>query len=181
MQVSVTFRNMESKEIAREYVQEKIAKLKKYLDTPLEANVVLTTEKHRQIAEVNLLANRLTINAREETEDMFSAIDGVMDKLERQLLKYKEKIKRRKVNSNLPESSWRMNIFSSESFEEGASPKLIKSKRLLIQPMSVEEAALQLELLNNEFYIFTNVESKNLNIIYRMKDGHYGLIEPQGG
>jgi putative sigma-54 modulation protein len=181
MQVSVTFRNMESKEIAREYVQEKIAKLKKYLDTPLEANVVLTTAKHRQIAEVNLLANRLIINAREETEDMFSAIDGVMDKLERQLLKYKEKIKRRKINSSLPESNWQMNVFSPESFEEGASPRLIRSKRLLVQPMSVDEAALQLELLNNEFYIFTNVESKSLNIIYRMKDGHFGLIEPQGG
>jgi len=86
MQVSVTFRNMESKEAFREYAQEKISKLKKYLDTPLEANVVLTAEKHRQIAEVNLLANRLTLNAREETEDMFSALDGVVDKLERQLL-----------------------------------------------------------------------------------------------
>ena len=104
MQVSVTFRNMESKDVWRDYVQEKISKLKKYLDYPLEANVVLTTEKHRQIAEVNLVANRFTINAREETEDMFSAIDGMVDKLERQLLKYKEKIKRHKVNSTLPES-----------------------------------------------------------------------------
>ena len=181
MQVSVTFRNMESKDVWRDYVQEKMAKLKKYLDYPLEANVVLTTEKHRQIAEVNLVANRLTINARGETEDMSSAIDGMVDKLERQLLKYKEKIKRRKVSSSLPESSWRMNVFSAESFEEGVEPRLIESKKLPVRPMSVEEAALQLELLNDDFYIFTNVTSKNLNIIYRMKDGHYGLIEPQEG
>ena len=79
MQVSVTFRNMESKEILREYVQEKISKLKKYFDYPLEANVVLIVEKHRHIAEVTLVANRLTINAQEETEDMFSAIDRVLE------------------------------------------------------------------------------------------------------
>lgn len=181
MQVSVTFRSMESKEVWREYVQEKISKLKKYLDYPLEAGVVLTTEKHRQIAEVNLVANRLTLNAREETEDMFSAIDGVMEKLERQLLKYKEKIKRHKGNANLPEASWRMNVYAAESFEGGTEPKLIRTKKLQVKPMSVEEAALQMELLNNDFYIFTNIASKNLNVIYRMKDGDYGLIEPQGG
>src|SRR5512136_26345 len=96
MQVSVTFRNMESKEVLREYVQERISKLKKYLDYPLEANVVLAVEKHRHLAEVTLVANRITLNAQEETEDMFSAIDRVVDKLERQILKYKEKIKRHK-------------------------------------------------------------------------------------
>jgi len=181
MQVSVTFRNMEPKDVWRDYVQEKISKLKKYLDYPLEASVVLTTEKHRQIAEVNLLANRLTLNAREETEDMFSAIDGMVDKLERQLLKYKEKIKRHKVNSALPEASWRMNVYASESFDEGVEPRVIQSQKLQVRPMSIEEAALQMELLENDFYIFTNENSKNLNILYRMKDGHYGLIEPQGG
>ena len=181
MQVSVTFRNMESKDVWREYVQEKISKLKKYLDTPLEANVVLTTEKHRQIAEVNLLANRLTLNAREETEDMSSAIDGVLEKLERQMLKYKEKIKRHKVGTALPESSWQMNVYAADSFDAGTEPLPIKSKKLQVKPMSVEQAALQMELLNNDFYIFTNIDSKSLNILYRMKDGHYGLIEPQGG
>ncbi len=181
MQVSVTFRNMESKEVWRDYVEEKISKLKKYLDYPLEANVVLTTEKHRQIAEVNLVANRLTINAREETEEMASAIDGMVEKLERQLLKYKEKIRRHKVNAATPESDWRMNVYSAESFEEGMEPRVVKSKKLRVRSLSVEEAALQMELLNYEFYIFTNTDSQHLNILYRMKDGQYGLIEPQGG
>jgi putative sigma-54 modulation protein len=179
MQVSVTFRNMESKEILREYVQEKISKLKKYFDYPLEANVVLIVEKHRHIAEVTLVANRLTINAQEETEDMFSAIDRVMDKLERQILKHKEKIKRHKSNSPSPESLRRMEVSDSSSSEEGQEPKLIKSKKVLAKLMSVEEAAMQMDLLENDFLIFTNPSSKNLNIIYRLKDGHYGLIEPQ--
>jgi putative sigma-54 modulation protein len=177
MQVSVTFRNTDSKGVWREYVEEKISKLKRYLDYPLEADVVLTTEKHRQLAEGNLIVNRLTLNAREEAEDMFSAIDGMAEKLERQLLKYKEKIRRHKGNPGQPES----NVDAAESFEEGVEHRLIKSKKLQVKPMSAEEAALQLELLNNEFFVFTNVASKSLNIIYRMKDGHYGLIEPQGG
>jgi len=179
MQISVTFRNSESKEVLREYVQEKLSKLKKYMDWPLEANVVLAVEKHRHIAEVTLVANRITINAQEETEDMFSAIDRVTDKLERQVLKYKDKIKRHKTNFSLPELSWRMDVYSANSFEEGEEPKVVKSKKLLAQSMSVEEAAMQMDLMNNEFLVFTNVNSRNLNIIYRLKDGNYGLIEPQ--
>jgi len=179
MQVSVTFRNMESKEILREYVQEKISKLKKYFDYPLEANVVLIVEKHRHIAEVTLVANRLTINAQEETEDMFSAIDRVLDKLERQILKHKEKIKRHKVSSPAPESFRPMDDSEPISSEEGPEPKMIKSKRVRAKLMSVEEAAMQMDFLENDFLVFTNANSKTLNIIYRLKDGHYGLIEPQ--
>jgi putative sigma-54 modulation protein len=179
MQVSVTFRNMESKEILREYVQEKISKLKKYFDYPLEANVVLIVEKHRHIAEVTLVANRLTINAQEETEDMFSAIDRVLDKLERQILKHKEKIKRHKSSAPSPESLRRTEVPEPVSSDEGPEPAMIKSKKVRARLMSVEEAALQLDLLENDFLVFTNANSKNLNIIYRLKDGHYGLIEPQ--
>jgi putative sigma-54 modulation protein len=179
MQISVTFRNTESKDILREYVQEKLSKLKKYVDSPLEASVVLAVEKHRHIAEVILIANRITINAQEETEDMFAAIDRVTDKLERQVLKYKEKIKRHKVNASNPELSWRMDVYAANSFEEGREPKVVKSKKLLAKSMSVEEAAMQMDLLNNEFLVFTNVSSQNLNIIYRLKDGNYGLIEPK--
>ncbi len=179
MQISVTFRNTDSKETLRQYVQDKISKMDRYLDSPVEANVVLSVEKHRHLAEVTLLANRITINAQEETEDMFSAIDLVMDKVERQILKYKEKIKRHKANPAIPEANWRMNIYTPESFEEGGEPRVIKTKKLLAKPMSVEEAAMQMDLLNNEFLVFTNPNSKSLNIIYRMRDGHYGLIEPQ--
>jgi len=179
MQISVTFRNMEPKEVLREYVQEKIAKVEKFLDHPLEASVVLAVEKHRHIAEATLVANRTTVNAQEETEDMFSAIDLVMDKLERQVRKNKEKVRRRKIPSPQPEIGWRMDVYAAGSFEEGGEPRLIKSKKILAKPMSVEEAALQMDLMKNDFLVFTNANSKNLNVIYRRKDGHYGLIEPQ--
>jgi putative sigma-54 modulation protein len=179
MQVSVTFRNMESRETLRQYAQEKISKLKKYLDTPLEANAVLIVEKHRHIADVNLIANRVTINAREETEDMFSAIDRVVEKLERQVLKYKEKIKKHKINPSDAEVNNRREGYAPGNLAEESGRKLIKSKKLQAKPMSIDEAADQLELLRHDFYIFTNSVSRNLNIIYRLKDGSYGLIEPQ--
>lgn len=179
MQVSVTFRNMESRETVRQYALEKISKLKKYLDTPIEANAVLIVEKHRHIADVNLIANRVTMNAREETEDMFSAIDRVVEKLERQVLKHKEKIKKHKVNSSDAQVNNRLEGYGPGNLAEAAGRKLIKSKKLQAKPMSIDEAADQLELLRHDFYIFTNSVSRNLNIIYRLKDGSYGLIEPQ--
>ena len=179
MQVSVTFRNMEPKEILREYVQEKMAKLKKFLDHPLEANVVLAVEKHRHMVEVTLAANRTTVNAQEETEDMFSAIDLVVDKLERQIRKTKDKIKRGKAASARVELGEPMDIDGAGNVEEGVEPKIIKSKKVVAKPMSAEEAALQMEVIKNDFLIFTNADSKILNVIYRRKDGHYGLIEPQ--
>jgi putative sigma-54 modulation protein len=179
MQVSVTFRNMEPRETLRHYAQEKISKLKKYLDTPIEANAVLIVEKHRHIADVNVIANRVTINAREETEDMCSAIDRVVEKLERQVLKYKEKIKKHKLNPMPAESNSRREGYPTGIFTGEGEPKFIKSKKLQAKPMSVGEAANQLELLQHDFFIFTNSSSRNLNIIYRLKDGSYGLIEPQ--
>jgi putative sigma-54 modulation protein len=72
-----------------------------------------------------------------------------------------------------------MNVYAAESFEEGNEPKIIKTKKIAAKPMSIEEAAMQMDLMNNDFLIFTNPNSKTLNIIYRLKDGHYGLIEPQ--
>jgi putative sigma-54 modulation protein len=179
MQVSVTFRNMESRETVRQYAQEKISKLKKYSDTPIEANAVLIVEKHRHIADMNLIVNGVTINAREETEDMFSAIDRVVEKLERQVLKYKGKIKNHKLNASDVGAGNRLEGYAPGNLIEAGGRKLIKSKKLQAKPMSIDEAADQLELLRHDFYIFTNAASRNLNIIYRLKDGSYGLIEPQ--
>ncbi|HSR10186.1 MAG TPA: ribosome-associated translation inhibitor RaiA [Thermodesulfobacteriota bacterium] len=179
MQVSVTFRNMESKDVWREYVEEKISKLKKYLDYPLEADVVLTTEKHRQIAEVNLSANRLTINAREETEDMSSAIDGMVEKLERQLLKHKEKSRRQKPNA-IPSEDARGES-TPGSGAELAEPRVTETRRVKVRPMSIEEASAQMDAQGDHFFIFTNLESKRLNVLYRGEDGHFGLIETEEG
>lgn len=179
MQVAITFRNIESREALKEYLQEKLSKLKKYLDFPLEANAVLAVEKHRHSAEVTLVANRLTINAQEETEDMFAAIDGVIEKLERQILKYKEKIKNHKTNSSFAGVGREVKESAAERLAKSEEPRVIKTKKILAKPMSVEEAAMQLDLSQKNFLVFTNSHSKGLNIIYRLPDGNLGLIEPQ--
>ena len=179
MQISVTFRRMEPSDALREYAESKLQKIKKYVDAPIEANVVMRVEKFRHIAEVTLNVDRTVINSTIETGDMYSALDGVVDKIERQLKKYKAKSRKHLTNSG--HETVRGGQAESPPPVASPSPNIVIEENVFAKPMSVEEAALQLELLNNEFYIFTNVESKSLNIIYRMKDGHYGLIEPQGG
>lgn len=181
MQVSVTFRNLESKEAVREYVMEKISKLKKFLETPIEANVVLSSEKHNQIAEITLSGNRVTLNAKDENEEILAAIDRAVEKLERQILKHKEKGRQHKFNTSAGELLRNPNSAFSEMAEDSADRKIMKTQTLRVPSISVEEAASQLENSNYQFYIFQNSISKDLNVLYRMKDGHYGLIIPRVG
>lgn len=179
MQISVTFRHLDSNEEFRDYVKEKIGRIKKYLDQPVEAQVTLTVEKFRNIAEVILWVNGYTINSQEETGDMFSSIDMAVDKLERQIKKHKDKIQSYKPNSDIQTQKLRMNVIASESLEDDMGPRIVKTKRFFTKPMSLEEAALQLELMNDSFLVYTDAQTKNVNVIYRRKDGDYGLIEPE--
>ncbi len=179
MQISVTFRHLDSNEEFRDYVKEKIGRIKKYLDQPVEAQVTLTVEKFRNIAEVILWVNGYTINSQEETGDMFSSIDMAVDKLERQIKKHKDKIQCYKPNSDIQTQKLRMNVIASESLEDDMGPRIVKTKRFFTKPMSLEEAALQLELMNDSFLVYTDAQTKNVNVIYRRKDGDYGLIEPE--
>lgn len=181
MQLTVTFRHMDSNEQLREYVKEKIMRIKKYLDHQVEAQVVLSAEKFRKIAEITLWTNGYTINCQEETGDMFSSIDMVMDKLERQIKKFKEKIQHFKPNQQAGTARLKMEVISSESLEEEREPRIIKTKSFSTKPMTLEEAVLQLELLNNNFLVYVDAQTQNVNVLYKRKDGDYGLIEPEKG
>jgi len=169
MQINITFRKMDPEERIKAYVEEKLAKVKKYLNEPIEAHVVLSTEKFRKGAEVNITADGLVINGSENREDIYAAIDLVVDKLERQIKRQKEKAKGRL-------SAFKMYILSPTP-EEG--PRVIRSKSYSIKPMSLEEAIEELNALGNDFVIFTNAETDEVNVLYRRKDGNYGLIEPE--
>lgn len=179
MEINVTFRHMESSDTLRNYAIEKVKKLTKYVDNITEANIVLSLEKHRHIAEVTLSANRIIINGREETTEMHSAIDLVIEKLERQIKKYKDKIRNHKPNLNQQELLARMNVLSSESLEKNEEPRVIKTSKIPIKPMSIDEAVMQMELLDYNFFIFSNANNQKVSVIYRRKDGDYGLIEPE--
>lgn len=179
MEVAVTFRHLEATDALRNYACEKVAKIRKYINNPTDASVILSLEKHRHMAEIIINVNRTTINAKEVTEDMYAAIDLAMDKIERQVKKYKDKIKNHKPDHALQDKRVRYNIVSSESFEKDKQTKIVRTESIFIKPMSLDEAIMQMDLVKKDFLVFTNAESQKVNVLYRRGDGDYGLIEQE--
>ena len=179
MQIQVTFRHVEPSEAVKEYARDKVGRLQKYLDGPIEANVTVTVEKHRHDADVTLLASGLKIHGKETTGDLFSALDLVTDKLEKQIKRYRDKLKTVGRNSRKGEEmSFTVDVYDAESLVE-PQPRIVKSKKLIAKPMDADEAAMQLDLSDDDFLVFMNARTETLNVIYRRGDGNFGLIEPQ--
>ncbi len=179
MQITTTFRHMESSEALKSYAEEKLGRVQKYIDEPIVAQVFLTVEKIRHIAEITLNAKGITIKASEETNDMYAALDAVIDKIERQMRRYKERLKAHKPASENEERKVKKTILEAESIEQQQEPVIIRSKTFSIKPMSVEEAVMQMDLLHKDFLVYRDSATEGINVIYRRKDGNYGLIEPQ--
>ena len=174
MDITVTFRHMEPTDSLRNYAEEKISKLNKYLDFPLEAHIVLTVEKFRHIADVTLSLNGTRIKGVEETEDMYSAIDIVMDKIETQVKRHLSKIRKHR-SENLKEGEVEA---SEEAAAASPDEATIEVEKLDAKPMDPEEAAMQLNISQHDFLVFRNARSREVNVIYRRRDGNLGLIEP---
>jgi putative sigma-54 modulation protein len=177
MQISVTFRNMEPSDALKAYATEKIERLKKYLDTPTDVQVVLSKHKYRNSAEVKMVTRGIVMAGSENTEDMYSSIDLVVDKIERQARKYKDKLRAYKPTSLGEEVRVRYEVLEQSPAEEDRSPRIIESQEISAKPMSVEEAVMQMDLMNNDFLVFTNAGTRDVNVVYRRKDGNIGLIE----
>lgn len=180
MQIAVNFRHMESSDAVRTYVEEKLSRVRKYIDEPIDAQVVLSVQKKiRQRAEVTMVAKGLTMKSAEEMDDMYAAIDGMVDKIERQLKRYKDKLKQHKGRDNSRQIQ--KTIYTSQSVDEGAAePEIVRSHSFFVKPMSVEEAVMQMDLLDKTFLVFTDDQSEEMNVVYRRSDGNYGLIVPDG-
>ena len=172
MQTSVTFKNLDPSEHLKAYAQDKLKRLDKYLYNPAAANVVLMVEKHRHIAEVNIAGDRLNINGREETTDMYSAIDMVLDKIEAQVKKGKQKVRERRGES--PKAI----LAEAAMAVENDSTGRVQVMPIEYKPMDVEEAVMQMNLSNDSFLVFTNALTDRVNVLYRRKNGDYGLIQP---
>lgn len=172
MKVIISGRNMNVSEPLKDTVQSKLEKLDKFFHKELEAQVTLSMEKSRNIIEVTIPVNGSILRAEESTEDMYTSIDKVVDKLIRQLRKQKNKLENR---GNRYETIRFENIKADESTEES---KIVRTKRFAIKPMNAEEAVLQMELLGHSFYVFLDAETDDVNVVYKRKDGNYGLIEP---
>ncbi|MBN2418366.1 MAG: ribosome-associated translation inhibitor RaiA [Deltaproteobacteria bacterium] len=174
MDITVTFRHVDSTESLKEYAEEKISKIDKYFDYPVEAHIVLTAEKFRRMADVTLNVNGAVIKAEEETEDMYSAIDQVMDKIEIQVKRYRDKIRNKRGKSDSPLGIGQ----TDEAFESGVDEPGLIVEKLVAKPMDPEEAAMQFTISQQDFLVFRNSRSGDINVIYKRKDGNLGVIEP---
>lgn len=171
MNIIVTGRHFEVTDALRKYAEGKIKKFVRYLSNITEAIVTLSIEKYRHKAEVLLKVNGYLIQAEGITGEIYSSIDEVVEKLERQVKKYKEKL----VSHRKGEGKANLAVSVALPQETG---KIIKNKRFELKPMSQDEAVMQMDLLDKDFFIFTNENTGNINVIYRRKDGNFGLIEP---
>lgn len=172
MHTSVTFKNIDPSDNLRAYVEDKLDRFDRFLDSPAEANVVLSVEKFRHIAEINIIGRKLNIVGKEETNDMYSAIDMVLDKIGKQLKKNKEKIRDRRGGAKIGE-------FTAENLiMEEAGRKQVMVKNIEYKPMDVDEAIMQMDLVTDNFLVFSNAKTDQINVLYRRKDGNLGLIQP---
>lgn len=173
MKISVTFRNGEGENWQKLYAEERIQKLKKYLDMPAETHIILSTEKFRNFAEINLSANGWNVNAKEEAKDMHLAVDGCIDKIEKQLKKQKEKTREHK-----PKSIRHSEVKVVEGEEdESTSNKIVETRKIVLKPMSHDEAVMEMEGNKAHFIIYRDSSSENVSLVYRLDDGNYALIE----
>ncbi|HHY05793.1 MAG TPA: ribosome-associated translation inhibitor RaiA [Clostridia bacterium] len=167
-------KNIQVTTALREHAEKKLGKLDKYFDTPPEAIVTLTVEKERQRVEVTIPLNGYLLRGEEETQDMYSSLDLVVDKLEKQIKKYKTRLSKKNRGASIKDLA----VEPDEKVAEEGS-RLVRTKRFAIKPMSIEEALLQMNLLGHSFFMFTNAETEEVNVVYCRKDGNYGLIEPE--
>jgi len=190
MRVAITARHMELTDGLKQHAEQQLEKLREHFDRIMDADVVLSVEKHRHIADVTINANGLRIHGKESLDDMYAAIDAVVAKLDRQIGKHKKRIKRWRSRDMAPAGDYSHSFIEfeeeAESDDNGlpenaeqVAHKVVRHETLPMKPMSVEEAVLQLDLTDDLFLVFSNADTMKVNVVYAHRDGTFGLIEPQ--
>lgn len=158
-----------------DYVESKIGKLDKYFrDEEIEANIVVKVRGNKQIIEVTVITDNFILRSEEEHDDLYAAIDLVIDKLERQLRKNKTKLKKQNINNKYKEFNFDYEVIEDEEEEDN---KIVKRKTIDTKPMDEEEAILEMELLGHNFFVFKDMNTDSVKVLYKRKDGNYGIIE----
>ncbi|RKH70688.1 ribosome-associated translation inhibitor RaiA [Corallococcus sp. AB049A] len=204
MQLNITFRQFGASDSLKEYAREKVERVNRLLDRAGEAHVVLSLERHLHHADITIHSGAWILRGREKSDDMYASIDLAMDKIERQLRRYRDKLKshhgKEKVHHRQDLVKVRHDVFElhePEQAAEASAPaaqaapaaapapvaesgvaRLVRTTHLAIQSLSVDDAVMQMNLMNNDFYVFQNQQSQALSIVYRRKEGGFGLIEP---
>jgi putative sigma-54 modulation protein len=175
MNISFNFKNFQPSPGLSDYARKRFDKLSKYMNSDnAEVVVNLSVEKTRQIVDVVIGADYLHISAHEESEDMYSTLDMITDKLDAQLRKIREKMKDRRKQGRLPVS---MDVLTFTETPTGRTHSIVESDKYEPKPLAVEEAAEQLEVSKNEFLVFLNSDTERVNVVYRRKKGDFGLID----
>ncbi|MDS1030580.1 ribosome-associated translation inhibitor RaiA [Bacillota bacterium LX-D] len=176
MKIAVRGKNIQITNALKEHVEKRLGRLDKYFEENTEAQVTLTVERDTHIVEVTILLNGYILRGEEATGDMYASIDLVLDKLEKQIEKYKTKIAK-KLRSN--KFTKVVEAAKTQDDQDEDEFKIMRNKHFSIKPMAVEEAILQMNMVGHSFYVFSNAETEQVNVVYRRKDGNYGLIEPE--
>ncbi len=175
MKLVVQGKNFQVTDDVLKYAEKRLSTVEKFFDNIQELNTIISKERGNIKVEVTLSASGTVIRGESRTPDVFSSIDDVVDKLKRQIKKYKERfIERRRVAAKEEKKFER----STEEIEE-EEPRIVKVKRFILKPMDEEEAIMQMELLGHNFFVFLNSRTDKFNVIYKRTDGNYGLIEPE--
>ncbi|HEU4450914.1 MAG TPA: ribosome-associated translation inhibitor RaiA [Gaiellaceae bacterium] len=178
MRLQVKGKNVEVSDSLKTYARQKLGKLDKHLNDAARLELELAVEKNpsisdNQIAEATIWTKGPVLRARESSEDMRASIDLLVEKLERQARRYRDK-RRRGPARNTNHEAAPIPVVPDEEH-----PVIVKTKQFAVKPMSAEEAVLQLELIGHDFFVFQNADTDGVNVVYRRRDGYYGLIEPQ--
>ncbi|MGI5862270.1 MAG: ribosome hibernation-promoting factor, HPF/YfiA family [Myxococcales bacterium] len=187
MQVNITFRGIESTESLKNHVKDRVEHIEKYFDRAVETHAVLSLERYLHNADITIHAGPYVLRGRVKSEDMYKSIDEAIDKIEKQLKRYKGRIRANqhravpeadaafKVRSDVLEMPAEEPEEAGEEWTEG--PKIVTSDEVMAKTMSVDEAVMQMELADQDFFVFTNAKSGLVNVLYHRKDGHLGLLE----
>ena len=178
MRLQVKGKNLDVSDSIRSYAEEKLRKLERQLADPTQIELELSVERNpsisaNNVAEATIWTKGPTLRAREASADMRASIDQLVDKLERQVTRYRQKRRRRTARDD------GAMLQAAAAPSEETEPVIVKTKQFAVKPMSPEEAVLQLELVGHDFFVFQDAESGEVNVVYRRRDGRYGLIEPQ--
>lgn len=181
MQLSITGRNFELTDDIREYVEKRMNKLNTFFDRILETQLVIEVQRHRYMTEIAIIASRASFHAQGQNEDVFASIDEAIDKMEKQIRRFKERISDRRHRMSQREAAIQLSATDETAeVELEEEPRVVRVyDKLADKPMTVEEAAMQFGLSKEDFLVFLNAETDQINVLYRMQNGNYGLVEPE--
>lgn len=180
MKCSVTFRHMKPSDAVRQYAEERVDKVTKIIDRDVEAQVVLSLESHLHVAHIELITDgSLHIRGADKSSDMYASIDAAVDRILRQVKRYRSKIRSHRPDT-APGRELPHHVLALEAGDDAPEPKkpqIVRQETVIARAMGVDDAVMQMDLMDTDFLVFTNAESQNVNVVYRLPDGQYGLIE----